>query len=366
MIWSKEKEQYLIDNFKNLTTGELAKSLSTNVNSIYKRSNKLGLKRMVSRKWNKEEVKILIDNYDSLSNKQISLMLNRTVGSIEIKAKSLKLKKSIETITKIRIKDVDKINFIKNNYGKMTAKEIANHFGDSVGNIDAMLSRYKLRQSKPKSKAKSNSPWSLIDKQFLLNNYKTMQYKIIAISLGRPLASINKKAEHMGLVKEIKNDNWSKEEIEYLKLNFEYVPLIIAKSFLTKRNISSIRVKACELGLNRDIPSTYIEREVESILKIIDIPYNTQVKGNGYIADFMIYNNKIIEVQGDYWHCNPKVYDNPINEVQRLNIKNDKRKEKIYTQLGYKVLYIWEYDLNNDYDNCIKRIEAFAVLGRNA
>ena len=118
--------------------------------------------------------------------------------------------------------------------------------------------------------------------------------------------------------------------------------------------------KAHELGLTRDI-STYIEREIEAILKQENIEYESQVEIRGFVADFRLRGNKIIEVHGDYWHCNPRVYPEPKDEHQRQNIKKDKIKHAVYKELGYQVLYIWELDINENYEEIVEKIRQFAV-----
>lgn len=70
------------------------------------------------------------------------------------------------------------------------------------------------------------------------------------------------------------------------------------------------------------------------------------------MCDFKI-NNIIIEVQGDYWHGNPKLYDeNSLNELQKNMIQRDICKKNELKNIGYETVYIWEYDLIHDYEKC--------------
>ena len=123
-------------------------------------------------------------------------------------------------------------------------------------------------------------------------------------------------------------------------------------------------------GLKRDSFGTLYKSPneviVENILKELDIKYCFQKrinvdKNKFYLADFVLENtNVILEAQGDYWHGNPKVFKNP-SDIQLEKIANDKiRKEKLES-IGYKVVYLWEYDLKNNYEYCKKLIiESFA------
>lgn len=63
----------------------------------------------------------------------------------------------------------------------------------------------------------------------------------------------------------------------------------------------------------------------------------------------------MIEVQGDYWHGNPKLFDEEgsnnkrkLNETQKIKMEQDKRKKEFAESKKFKILYIWENDINNN------------------
>ena len=71
-----------------------------------------------------------------------------------------------------------------------------------------------------------------------------------------------------------------------------------------------------------------------------------------FIYDF-VFNDKLIEINGDYWHCNPKFYDETFyNMSKRKTAKEiweiDARKKEIAEQNGYKLLVVWENDYNTN------------------
>lgn len=69
-----------------------------------------------------------------------------------------------------------------------------------------------------------------------------------------------------------------------------------------------------------------------------------------YLEEYDIY----IEVDGDYFHANPKFYKNKIlNETQKKNISNQKRKDSFCRTKNLKLLRFWEYDIENNKDNII-------------
>jgi hypothetical protein len=72
-----------------------------------------------------------------------------------------------------------------------------------------------------------------------------------------------------------------------------------------------------------------------------------------YSVDFVINDNIYVEIQGDYWHGNPKIYErSSLNGVQRSNINRDSRKKAQLITLKSPIKYyqIWEHDINNDSD----------------
>ena len=83
-----------------------------------------------------------------------------------------------------------------------------------------------------------------------------------------------------------------------------------------------------------------------------------------YSYDFR-YKNKIIEFNGDYWHCNPKMYEaGYFNKNKSLTAKKiwnyDLKKIRTAEKYGYQVLVIWERDWiknpKQTIEKCIKFI----------
>jgi len=82
-----------------------------------------------------------------------------------------------------------------------------------------------------------------------------------------------------------------------------------------------------------------------------------KIKKRAYKYDF-VYNNKIIEFNGDFWHGNPELFKaENINRVTKLPYAKkweyDKHKIKIAQQYGYDVLVIWESDFKLNEDKII-------------
>lgn len=86
--------------------------------------------------------------------------------------------------------------------------------------------------------------------------------------------------------------------------------------------------------------------------------YDTEYK-RVYKYDFCeLTNKKIIEFNGDFWHCNPKLFDptyyHKIKKMTAADIWNyDYRKIELAKSHGYKLLTVWEYDYRANPDETV-------------
>jgi len=97
--------------------------------------------------------------------------------------------------------------------------------------------------------------------------------------------------------------------------------------------------------------------------------HDTHYKINGiierYSFDFILKDLKIIiEVQGTYWHADPRKYGEgkiPLNERQIYKVSQDIIKKRVAEEYGYKMIYIWEDDIKQ---NNFSIIEDMGVILR--
>ena len=119
-------------------------------------------------------------------------------------------------------------------------------------------------------------------------------------------------------------------------------------------------------GDGRSKQSKFAKELITNICKYfsIEIPkkefyiYDKQNK-KVYAYDFH-YNYHIIEFNGDYWHCNPKMYDeNFYNKVKQLYAKDiweyDKTKIDLSNKYNIKTLTIWESEYNDDKEATLQK-----------
>lgn len=121
---------------------------------------------------------------------------------------------------------------------------------------------------------------------------------------------------------------------------------------MNNRKISSLNRKIFDF---LDSENIIYETEFPLKFKIYD-----KIKTRFY--DIKI-NNLIIEINGDYFHANPKFYkeDDIINYKGKRKVKNiwlyDQFKLGLCIQKGYDILVIWEDDIKKDFENVKKIIK---------
>lgn len=106
-------------------------------------------------------------------------------------------------------------------------------------------------------------------------------------------------------------------------------------------------------------------KEILEELKLWFIPqYKGLIKKYKLVPDFLIKKEKegkkfFIEVQGDFWHANPSIYENKqLNKTQIKNIKKDFKKLQVYNSLGIPCLFIFGEELK-DKDKAKAKILTF-------
>lgn len=101
--------------------------------------------------------------------------------------------------------------------------------------------------------------------------------------------------------------------------------------------------------------------KVNKILDELDINYVNEYDCKYVIVDiFLPDHNLMIEVNGSYWHCDPRTYEKINYKTQLDRIIADKRKNTyIKSQYGIDILYLWESDIQTTPDLCKELIKSY-------
>ena len=119
---------------------------------------------------------------------------------------------------------------------------------------------------------------------------------------------------------------------------------------------------------SRNYKKTKPEIKLEEFLiqNHVDYDYSC-IMGSGekcYQYDFILRHKRIlIEVQGDYWHGHPDMYNNDgsngkkkLNDTQKNNMKRDIEKRNFAIEKNFKIIYIWESEIKNEDFSKIKEV----------
>jgi G:T-mismatch repair DNA endonuclease (very short patch repair protein) len=262
--------------------------------------------------WSDIEINILKIYYPNTNDINIVKYFNgRTLTSIKIKAKRLKIYRN------------DKI-------------KKCNRSNGSVGIKNGMYGKSSKLKGKTYDEYYGNEKSKIIKDKLSNNNIgkigsfgsKNGMYKKIPYNKG-----ISPSNEIKNKIKSGINNYWNNLNKFELKKRKDK----LREDWIIKRK------KYSEID-------TIPEIITENILLKLKIKYQKKINIGYYNCDFVV-NNIIIEVQGDYWHGNPKFY-NSFDKIQEKNINRDKRKLKFLQSKGYLTLYLWENDLKHNVDYC--------------
>ena len=96
---------------------------------------------------------------------------------------------------------------------------------------------------------------------------------------------------------------------------------------------------------------TVPERMVRNFLEQNKISFTREFPFEEFFIDFKI-GNLFVEIQGDYWHCNPTKYpDNYFHKQIKKTAKQIRNKDKVITEklknMGFEVKRLWESEVMN-------------------
>ena len=76
--------------------------------------------------------------------------------------------------------------------------------------------------------------------------------------------------------------------------------------------------------------------------------FSTTGRCRGIFDFFLEAHGVAIEVNGTFWHSDPRHYpDGPVYKTQRRNAKSWKKKCKYAEQRGIRIIVLWEKDLRD-------------------
>lgn len=130
-------------------------------------------------------------------------------------------------------------------------------------------------------------------------------------------------------------------------------------SAATRAKLSSATSKAIAAGKYK-VVSGLEDRVAEHVARW-DLRYVRQfpfmdVDGRGYIADFWFPSLRaVLEVNGTFWHADPRVYPEPRHRMQHSRVAKDVMKRAYCDRQGIRYVVVWEMDFKADPDAAMQR-----------
>ena len=172
---------------------------------------------------------------------------------------------------------------------------------------------------------------------------------------GKTIDEIMKDPEKVKELRKTLSDNMKKRAVS--DPNFNDHMKIYWKDENNRKEQSKRKVDWLTTNQN-EIKKSATEDILEFHLIKNNIQYEKQFRIANKLFDFKILNtNIIIEVDGDFWHCNPEKYpEGPTYATQKKTVANDIIKNKLIEINDYKLLRFWQSTIDNQIDLVIKNI----------
>lgn len=235
--------------------------------------------------------------------------------------------------------------------------DIKNEFGIDSKSFTFLLDYYKIERRNISTSSKLIS----------VNKYKKtckLKYGVDNVSKVKHIKELKKETfiKNYGVDNIFKDNDFKKWILEN---NFAWNNLTEEENKIrTKKQTISIKkywnnlTDEKKYKIHNYKGTSSLETKISNILNDLSISYTTQFLLCGKIFDFKITNtNILIEVNGDYWHCNPLKFKHdefvrfPGGEKRASDIWNKDLSKKIKAESkGYKVIYIWEKEIKESLD----------------
>jgi very-short-patch-repair endonuclease len=187
-----------------------------------------------------------------------------------------------------------------------------------------------------------NKGLTIEDERVKKNTERTQSNPNRGKNISKSLKGVKKSDKHKKRIKEISKKRWANPE-ERKKQSERTIKRLLKKNY---RN-----------------PKTDLEKNFQTILESLgfveNVDFKYQYQVGLAIFDFFFYEkNILIEVDGDFHHCNPNSkHCIPVHPIQMKTVANDIRKNRIAETENYKLIRVWETDINTKRDEVINRLK---------
>jgi very-short-patch-repair endonuclease len=119
------------------------------------------------------------------------------------------------------------------------------------------------------------------------------------------------------------------------------------------------RLKNGDFGKTKTLP----HKLLSNVLEDLKIKYEEEKSLYYWNFDFYLIDYDVyIEVDGDYWHSNPKFYPNgPETKSQKINYTRDISKNNYCKKNNIKLMRFWENDIITNKESIICKLKELSV-----
>lgn len=275
-------------------------------------------------------------------------------GKVEGKIKYTNWKNNVKSgMAKISLEEKEKIKekISKSLSGKRykwynSLEEYIKKYGKEEGIEKYNAFKKKVKENTPRGEKVSKKMKYINSKQYYIDKYGEKEGK-------QKYKEWKQSQDHSSLRFFIKKYG----EIEGTKKYFEVCSKKFMKSYYSKISQDCFN-EICKISnLSKE------ENEIlfgENELQLYYTDENNVI--HRFCYDFC-YRNKIIEFNGDRWHCNPNLFQPKDTNIKGITAEiiwnNDKIKYNLAKSKGYDVFIIWESDWKNNKINTINKVLNF-------
>lgn len=185
--WTEMEVRYLKTRYPRLSVAQICRTLQRSEQSVRGKINQLGIGSEPPVPWNEGEMAYLRAHYGKVRVAELAEELGRSADAVEIKAGRMGLSRKI---TKLSAKDT---NWVLENLGKISFAKMAAKLGVNAKKLMRLAAHHGYR-ARPNCRA-----WSEEEDQFIRENYGTMTRRQIAEKLDRTIATVGWRASILGL-----------------------------------------------------------------------------------------------------------------------------------------------------------------------
>ena len=177
---------------------------------------------------------------------------------------------------------------------------------------------------------------------------------------------------HPGLLKyQHRSENAIKTNVYTANSEATWTPMSVSPPERKRRHRGDIMSPETRSALMSRIrgKDTGPERIVASKLKELGLEFESHTRDLPGRPDFVFREEKVaVFVEGDFWHGwqFPRWRDK-LSEKWEIKIeqnrKRDARNHRRLRRMGWRVVRVWEHQIQNDLPSCVERIRS-SILGR--